>query len=59
MEIFRYARHGETVSARSCYADIFEKETSKGPMLFVVTETEYFTGTGEVLMKNRITIIRR
>jgi len=59
VEIYRYARHGETVSARSCYADIFEKETSKGPMLFVVAETEYFTDAGEVLMKNRITIIRR
>ena len=59
VELFRYARHGETVSARSSYVDIFEKETSKGPMLFVVSETEYFTSTGEVLMKNRITIIRR
>ncbi len=59
IEFFRYARHGETVRLRSRYADIVEKETSKGPMLFVTIETEYRNGEDELLMKVRRTLIRR
>ena len=59
IEFFRYARHGETVTLRSRYADIIEKETSKGPMIFVTFETEYRNGDGELLMKTRRTQIRR
>ena len=59
IEFFRYARHGESVRLRSRYADIVEKETSKGPMLFVTIETEYRNGEGELLMSARRTLIRR
>ena len=59
IEFFRYARHGENVRLRSRYADIVEKETSKGPMLFVTIETEYRNGEGELLMSARRTLIRR
>ena len=59
IEFFRYARHGETVKLRSRYADIIEKETSKGPMIFVIIETEYRNGEDELLMKARRTLIRR
>ena len=59
IEFFRYARHGESVKLRSRYADIVEKETSKGPMLFVTIETEYRNGEGELLMSARRTLIRR
>ena len=59
IEFFRYARHGETVKLRSRYADIVEKETSKGPMLFVTIETEYRNGEDALLMKTRRTLIRR
>lgn len=59
IEFFRYARHGESVKLRSRYADIVEKETSKGPMLFVTIETEYRTSDGELLMSVRRTLIRR
>ena len=59
IEFFRYAGHGETVKLRSRYADIVEKETSKGPMLLVVIETEYRNGEDELLMKTRRTQIRR
>ena len=59
IEFFRYARHGESVTLRSRYADIVEKETSKGPMLFVTIETEYRNGDGELLMTVRRTLIRR
>jgi acyl dehydratase len=59
IEFFRYARHGETVKLTSRYADITEKETSKGPMILVVTESEYRTGDGELLIRTRRTQIRR
>lgn len=59
IELFRYARHGEAVRMRSRYADITEKETSKGPIFLVVTEAEFATPTGEILMRARRTIIRR
>jgi acyl dehydratase len=59
IEFFRYARHGESVTLRSRYADIVEKETSKGPTLFVTIETEYRNGDAELLMTVRRTLIRR
>ena len=59
IELFRYARHGETVTVKSRYADIAQKETSKGAMIFVVLESEYRTGAGELLLRTRRTQIRR
>lgn len=59
VEVYRYARHGETVTARSRYASIAEKQSSKGPMLLVVIETEYRTGGGELLLRVKKTQIRR
>ena len=59
VEFFRYARHGESVSLKSRYASITGKETSKGPMIFVVIESEYRTTDGELLIKTRRTQIRR
>ena len=59
IEFFRYARHGETVKLRSRYADIVEKQTSKGPMIFVTIEAEYRNGADELLMKAPRTLIRR
>jgi len=59
IELFRYARHGETVTVKSRYADITEKETSKGAMIFVVLESEYRNGAGELLLRARRTLIRR
>jgi hypothetical protein len=59
IEFFRYARHGETVTVQSRYASISEKETSKGPIVLVVIESNYCNGEGEILMKVRQTIIRR
>lgn len=58
IEFLRYARHGERVSQRSLYADIYERQSKNGPMLFVVVETEYAVGA-EVLLRVRKTIIRR
>jgi hypothetical protein len=59
IEFFRYARHGESIVQRSRYADIYERQSKNGPMLFVVTETEYRTGGGDLLLRARKTIIRR
>lgn len=59
VEVLRYARHGETVSAKSRYASITEKQSSKGPMLIVVIETEYRAGDGDVLLRVKKTQIRR
>lgn len=59
IEFLRYARHGEQVTLKSRYADIYEKETSKGPLVFVVIESEYRNGAGDLLMRTRRTQIRR
>jgi len=59
VEFFRYARHGERITLKSRYADIFEKQTSKGPMIFVVTESEYRNDDGELLVRTRRTLIRK
>ncbi len=58
-EFYRYARHGETVKLRSRYVDIVEKETNKGPYIFVITENEYRNGEDELLLRVRRTQIRR
>ena len=59
IEFLRYARHGERVMQRSRYADMYEKQSKNGPMLFIITETEYRTEAGDVLLRVRKTTIRR
>lgn len=59
IEFLAYARHGETVLQSSRYADIYERETKSGPMIFVIIETEFTTEAGQVLLRARKTIIRR
>lgn len=59
VELLRYARVGEGVTAISRYADIAEKTTSKGPTLFVVIETEYRNAQGDLLLRVRKTQMRR
>lgn len=56
---YRYARHGETVCMKSRYADIYERESSKGPMILVVMETRYFTEDDETLLVVKNTAIFR
>lgn len=59
LEFFRYARHGERVTLKSRYVDITERETSKGKMIFVVSEVEYRGDGDELLVRARRTQIRR
>lgn len=58
-EVFRFARHGERVQVTQRYADIVEKESSKGAMLLVTVEAEFRTTEGELLLRARRTILRR
>lgn len=59
VELLRYAKHGEQVTARSRYHSITEKQSSKGPMLLVVIETEYRGSDGGLLLRVQKTQIRR
>lgn len=59
IEFFKYIRHGEHVTLKSRYAEISEKTTSKGPMIFVVIESEYRNDKGDLLIRTRRTHIRR
>jgi hypothetical protein len=59
VEFFRYALHGEAVTVRSRYASITGKATERGPMVFVVIESDYQTGDGALLLRTRRTQLRR
>ena len=59
VEFFRYARHGEQVTLNARYKDIYEKETSKGWMIFVVYETVFLGEDKRPLLKMIRTQIRR
>lgn len=59
VELIRYVRHGERVGVRMRYADIYERETSKGWMLFIVIETDYTDQDGKLVMRFRETQMRR
>ena len=59
IEFYRYARHGETVKLRARYVDIMEKQSSKGPIILIISETDYLNGDDELLMRARHTRIRR
>jgi hypothetical protein len=58
-EFFRHARFGETVTLRQRYADLHEKPTNKGSMIFVVVESEIRAGNGDLLLRARRTLLRR
>lgn len=59
VELFRFAQHGEQIWLQSRYLDIYEKETSKGVMLFVVIETDFLDRDRKLVMRFRKTQIRR
>ncbi|MBI2289541.1 MAG: MaoC family dehydratase N-terminal domain-containing protein [Betaproteobacteria bacterium] len=59
IEFYRYARHGETVKLRARYVDLIEKQSSKGPMILVISESDYLNGDDELLLRVRRTQIRR
>ncbi|MEQ8195007.1 MAG: MaoC family dehydratase N-terminal domain-containing protein, partial [Rhodospirillales bacterium] len=59
VEFYRYAEHGDRITAKNRYDGIVEKESRSGPMLLVFIETEYRNDKGELLMKVKKTHIRR
>jgi hypothetical protein len=59
VEFYRYARHGETVTVQSRYVEITEKETSKGPIIIVVIESDYCGADGSLIVRSRRTQLRR
>jgi hypothetical protein len=50
-EIFRLARPGERIRAKSRYVDIYQKNGRTGPIVFWVIETTYTTTDGELLLR--------
>jgi len=50
---------GDTIRAKSTVIDVYEKEGKAGPLVFVIAETEYLNQHDIVVMKHRITSIRR
>lgn len=59
VEFLRYANHGETISVVSRYADVTEKQTSKGVLYVVVVESDFRNQTDELLVRTRRSYIRR
>jgi hypothetical protein len=60
VEIYDLARVGDVIARRSRYADIYEKTGRSGPLVFVITETDYFAhNRGVLLLRSRQTHIRR
>ena len=50
---------GDTIRAKSKILDIYEREGKSGKMVFHIAETEYRNQDGIVVMKHRITAIKR
>lgn len=56
---FDHARHGEWVRMRSRYSSITERQGSKGPMILVLIDTDYYTADGRALLRVQNTGIYR
>ena len=59
VELFRYANHGESVYVEAEYADITEKETSKGWMVFVTYDCRFRDAGGGLIARLKRVQIRR
>jgi hypothetical protein len=51
VELYRLARHGDRLSARSRYVDIYQKEGKTGPLVFIQVETVYRNQDGDTILK--------
>ncbi len=58
-EVHDLCRLGDTVTCRSRYAEITERQGRSGPMVFVVVRTEYATTVGRALLTVHTTMIAR
>jgi len=59
IDFFDYARHGERVCMKSRYTSIAEREGSKGPMILVLIDTDYYTSDRRPLLRVQNTGIYR
>lgn len=59
IELYRYAKHGESVTVQSRYLDIFERKTSRGPMLCVIIESDFKGEAGDLICRFRKTLLRQ
>lgn len=57
VEFFKYAQPGEQVTVVNRYADIFQKQGKKGPMVFVVVERHFRNEKHESLMTYKQTLV--
>jgi hypothetical protein len=59
IEFYRCLAVGERCIAKARYSDVTLKQGKSGAMLLTTIETEFTTGTGELLVINRQTLIWR
>jgi uncharacterized protein len=59
VELLRYARHGERISLKARYKDIYERETTKGWMIFVVYQVQFLGQDRKPILSLSRTQIRR
>lgn len=52
VEVYRLARPGERIRARSRYVDIYQKEGKSGTLVFIMVETVYANQDGATLLKS-------
>lgn len=57
VEFFKYAEPGERVTVVNRYADIFQKQGKKGPMVFVVVERRFRNDKRETLLTYKQTLV--
>lgn len=59
VDFFGYARHGEHVNRQARYSNIVERDTRKGRMVFVTTESDFRNPRNDLLLRVRTTLIWR
>lgn len=56
---YRYARIGDRIFRRSRYSEIYQKNGSSGPMVFVVIDDRYSLADGDRILEATNTLILR
>lgn len=59
IELFHPIYVNDTIRAKTKVIDVYEKQGKKEALIFVVAETEYINQHNTIVMKHRITSIRR
>lgn len=59
VEILAPVMAGDTITANTKIADIYEKDGRTGKMIFVITETTYTNQHGHAVMRSRASVIKR